>query len=171
MWDVIKRNPISAFAVLLVALIGSFLGYTLWWETTILTSPEWCQKAQRAEQIAPGQTVAQSLEMVKSCNDLLMVQLQAVATDSHFDHGTFSTLVIVLVIVVVAGARASWKLSPTGLEGSLGREAAISTAAAAGAAAGVAAATTAAATNGAAPAAPAVPPPEPPPPGSQKATP
>lgn len=122
MWEVIKKNPVSSFAVLLVALTGGFLAYMSWWETTILTSPDWCQKAQRAERLAPGQDAKQILEALRSCNDMLLVQLNAVAVDSHIDHGTFSLVLVVLIIVVIAGARASWKLTKEGFEGSVGKD-------------------------------------------------
>jgi hypothetical protein len=122
MWDVIKKNPISTFAVACVAATGIFLTYMAIWQTTILASPDWCSKAMRAEQIAPGKTYQQAMEALQSCNNLLLVQLSAVATDSHIDHGAVAFVLIVLIVVVIAGARASWKLGPTGMEGSVGRE-------------------------------------------------
>lgn len=122
MWSVIKNNPISTFAVMLVAVIGGFLIYMSIWQTTILTSPDWCQKAQRAERLAPGQTAQQSLEAIKSCNELLLVQLNAIALDSHIDHGTFAIVIIVLIAVVVAGAKVAFKAGTGGIEGSVGRD-------------------------------------------------
>jgi hypothetical protein len=122
MWGVIKKNPISAFAVLLVAFVGGFLVYMAVWQTTILASPSWCAKALGAEKIAPGQDPKQILESLKSCNEMLLVQLNAIAVDSHIGHGTFAIVIIVLIVVVIAGARASWKLSTTGFEGSVSRE-------------------------------------------------
>lgn len=124
MWEVIKKNPISAFAVLVTTAIGIFLGYMILWQTEILASPTWCAKAMGAEKAAPGQTYQQAMEALKSCNNLLMVQLESLATDSHIDHGVIGTVIIVLIVVVIAGARASWKLGMQGLEGSVGREAA-----------------------------------------------
>lgn len=122
MWGVIKKNPISTFAVLLVAVVCAYLFYMSFWQTTILTSPDWCQRAMRAEQIAPGTTYEQALAALKSCNALQAIQLNAVALDSHIDHGTFSVIIIVLIVVVIAGARASWKVGPTGLEGTVSRD-------------------------------------------------
>lgn len=122
MWDVVKKNPISTFAVLCVAATGLFLAYMAIWQTTILASPDWCAKALRAEQLAPGKTYQQAMEALQSCNNLLLVQLGAVALDSHIDHGAVAFVLIVLIVVVIAGARASWKLGMQGLEGSVGRE-------------------------------------------------
>lgn len=117
MWSVIKKNPISSFAVLLVAVIGGFLIYMSVWQTTILTSPDWCNRAMKAEQLDTGSR----LDAALACVGLQKVQLEAVAVDSHIDHATFAIVIIVLIVVVIAGARASWKVSTTGFEGSVSR--------------------------------------------------
>ena len=163
MWEVIKKNPISTFAVLLVAAVGGFLVYMAVWQTTILASPGWCAKALGAEKLAPGQTYQQAMEALKSCNDLLLVQLNAIAVDSHIGHGTFAVVIIVLIVVVIAGARASFKMGKEGLEGSVGRDAV-----AAGAAAGAAAGEAAGAAAGAAVAATPTPTPAPEEPGGPR---
>lgn len=117
----IAKNPISLFAVLCVAATAAFLGYMALWQTGILTSPDWCHKAQRAERLAPGQSAEQSLEAIKSCNDMLLVQLNAIATDSHIDHSVFGLVLVVLIVVVVAGAKASFKATKDGIEGNVAR--------------------------------------------------
>lgn len=118
----LAKNPISFFAVLCVACTALFLGYMVVWQTSILSSPSWCAKALGAEKAAPGITGAQTLEALKTCNNLLMVQLQALSFDSHIDHTVFGLVLIFLIVVVVAGARASWKLSKTGFEGTVERD-------------------------------------------------
>src|SRR5688572_8724308 len=105
MWDVIKKNPISAFAVLSVTLLSGFLVYMAYWQTTILTSSDWCSRALGAEKAAPGKSAEQSTEALKSCISLMEIQLNAIATDSHINQGTFAMVVIVLFVVVIAGAR------------------------------------------------------------------
>lgn len=122
MWSVIKRNPISSFAVILVAGLLVFLGYMAVWQTNILSSPTWCAKAMGAEKVAPGQTAQQTLEALKSCNNLLMTQVEAIATDSHINHSAFALAFVVLIIVVIAGARAKFKASREGIEGDISRD-------------------------------------------------
>lgn len=117
----VAKNPISTFAVFLVAVSFAFLGYMAVWQTSILTSPDWCRRALGAEKATPGTTSEQATEAVETCNEMLLVQLNAIAWDSHIDHGTIALLLIVLVVVVVAGARASWKLSKDGFEGSVSK--------------------------------------------------
>ena len=122
LWEVIKRNPVSTFAVLSVTALSCFLGYMVVWQTNILSSPTWCAKALGAEKIAPGQSVQQTLETLRTCNTLLLEQVGAIAVDSHINHGAFALAMIVLFVVVIAGARASWKLTKAGFEGSIGKE-------------------------------------------------
>lgn len=129
MWQVIKNNPISTFAVLTAAILAGFIGYMIVWQTNILASPTWCAKALGAEKSVEGSSVQQTRETLQTCNNLLLEQLQAVALDSHINHGVVGLVVIVLFVVVIAGARASWKLSTSGLEGSVSRQDAVANAA------------------------------------------
>lgn len=117
MWEVIKRNPISAFAVLLVAATGLFLAYMAIWQTRILSSPDWCNRAMKAEQLQEGSR----LDAALACVGLQKIQIEAIAFDSHINQGAFALMLIVLIVVVIAGARASWKISASGLEGSVSR--------------------------------------------------
>lgn len=118
----LANNPISFFAVLLVAGLIIFLGYMMVWQTNILSSPTWCARSVGAEKAAPGQSYEQTIEALKSCNNLLMAQVEALATDSHIDHTGMVLAYVVLIVVVVAGARLAFKLSQKGLEGDMGRD-------------------------------------------------
>lgn len=106
LWRTIARNPISLFAVVCVALIAAFLAYMSSRLLTVLESSDWCAKAIQAEKITPGNTYIG----LTTCVDLLKIQLQAVATGFHVSIGAYAFSLIVLIVVVVAGARASAKL-------------------------------------------------------------
>lgn len=113
----LAKNPISTFAVLCVAATGLFLAYMVIWQTNILSSPDWCNRAMNAEKLAE----TSRLDAALACVGLQKVQIEALAFDSHINHSTFAIIIIVLIVVVIAGARASWKLSTSGLEGSVSR--------------------------------------------------
>lgn len=117
MWEVIKRNPISSFGVLCVAATGLFLAYMAVWQTNILSSPDWCNRAMKAEQLQEGSR----LDAALACVGLQKIQIEAISTDSHINHGGFVLMLLFLTVVVVAGARASAKLSPTSLEFNVGK--------------------------------------------------
>lgn len=111
----IAKNPISLFAVLCVACTAAFLGYMILRMAVVLESANWCGKAIQAEKISPGNTYVG----LTTCVELLKIQLQAMATGFHIALGSFASSLIVLIVVVVAGARASWKVGPSGMEGSV----------------------------------------------------
>lgn len=118
MWETLKKNPISAFAVLCVAASALFLAYFTNRMATVLESSSFCAKALQAERITPGNTFVG----LTSCVDLLKIQLQAMALSLHIAIGSFALVLVVLIVVVIAGARASWKVSTAGVEGSVGRD-------------------------------------------------
>lgn len=114
--DTLARNPISTFAVLCVAATAAFLGYMSDRLLTVLESASWCGKAIQAERISPGSTYVG----LTTCVDLLKIQLAAVATGFHIGLSAYAFSLVVLVVVVVAGARASGKI-PGGIEFNVGK--------------------------------------------------
>lgn len=118
-WHTLARNPISTFAVLCVACTAAFLGYMADRMSTVLESSGWCGKAIQAEKISPGSTYVG----LTTCVELLKIQLQAIATGFHISIGAFAFSLVVLIVVVVAGARAAGKL-PGGVEFDIGKDAA-----------------------------------------------
>jgi hypothetical protein len=113
----ISRNPISLFAVFCVACTAAWLGYMSHRLLTVLESSAWCGKAIQAEKVSPGNTFVG----LTTCVDLLKIQLEAVSTGFHIALGSFAFSLIVLIVVVVAGARASGKVA--GMEFDVSRDA------------------------------------------------
>jgi hypothetical protein len=115
----LANNPISTFAVLCVAATGGYLAYMTDRMASVLESSGWCAKAIQAERISPGSTYVG----LTTCVDMLKIQLQAIATGFHISVGSFALTLIVLIVVVIAGAHATFKASSQGIEGSVGRDA------------------------------------------------
>lgn len=103
----LARNPISLFAVLCVACTAAWLGYMSYRLLAVVESTEWCAKAIQAERITPGNTFVGLV----GCIDILKLQLGGVVNGFYIALGSFAFSLIVLVVVVVAGARASGKLA------------------------------------------------------------
>lgn len=118
--DTIARNPISFVAVLSVACTAGFLGYMTHRMADVLESPSWCSTAIQAEKVSPGSTYVG----LTTCVELLKIQLEAMATGFHISVGSFALTLIFLIVVVIAGARASFKLSKDGISGDISRDAA-----------------------------------------------
>lgn len=121
LWQTLARNPISFFAVLCVAACSIYLGILVDRLLDVLTSETWCGKSIQAEKISPGTSFAGLI----SCIDMLKIQLQSLATGFLIAIGGFVFGNLVLVIVVIAGARASGKVGTTGLEFGVGKDTAI----------------------------------------------
>ena len=113
------KNPISSFAVLCVAATGIYLGVLTNRMVGVLDSPDWCGRAVQAEKIVPSNT----FQGLTTCNELLKIQLQSLATGLHISLGTFGMTLLVLVVVVIAGAKASFKVDDTGISGDVSRDA------------------------------------------------
>lgn len=112
LWLTLAKNPISTFAVLCVASTAAFLGYMVLRMSAVLESASWCGKAIQAERISPGSTYVG----LTTCVELLKIQLSAIGLGFHISVGSFALTLIVLIVIVVAGARASGKMSATGVE-------------------------------------------------------
>lgn len=113
----LAKNPISTFAVFCVGCTAAFLGFMAHRLLTVLESSAWCGKAIHAEKISPGSTYVG----LTTCVDLLKIQLEAVATGFHISLTAYALTLIVLIVVVIAGARASGKL-PGGVEFDVSRD-------------------------------------------------
>lgn len=113
----IARNPISFFAVLCVAATAAFLGWMTQQMVDVLESPNWCGRAIQAERIA-----AENFKGLEGCVELLTIQLSAMATGFHISVGSFALTLIVLIVIVVAGARASGKFGASGVEFNVSKE-------------------------------------------------
>lgn len=112
----LARNPISTFAVLCVAATAAFLGYMSDRLLTVLESADWCGKAIQAEKISPGSTYVG----LTTCVELLKIQLSAVSTGFHIGLSAYAFSLVVLIVVVVAGAKASGKMP--GIEFNVSRD-------------------------------------------------
>lgn len=113
----LAKNPVSTFAILCVAGAAIFLGYMTLRMAGVLESSGWCAKAIQAEKISPGTTYVG----LTTCVELLKIQLSAMALGFHIAVGSFALTLVFLIVVVVAGARASAKLTATGMEFNVGK--------------------------------------------------
>ena len=113
----LAQNPISLFAVFCVACTSAWLGYMSYQLLAVVESPDWCAKAIQAERITPGSTFVG----LATCVDLLKIQLNGAVTGFHISLGAFAFSLVVLIVVVVAGAKASGKL-PGGMEFNVGKD-------------------------------------------------
>lgn len=115
----LAANPISTFAVFCVAATGIFLGLMTERLLGVIESPGWCSKAIQAERISPGSTYVG----LTTCVELLKIQLEGAVKGFLISLGSYSFVLLVLIIVVVAGAKANFKIGKDGIEGNVSRDA------------------------------------------------
>lgn len=95
-------NPIRLTAVVIVAIIA---GYVMWMGYSLnetLAGPGWCRTALGAEKASATDGTIKGLD---ACVGLLTIQLRSLATNSHILFGVVALCLLVLIVIVIAGAR------------------------------------------------------------------
>ncbi|KRA83062.1 hypothetical protein [Altererythrobacter sp. Root672] len=108
------RNMIRTWALIAVAVTSAALIYFAWRLIGIIAAPDWCSRALGFEtrpELAMGE-----------CFALLQRQVEALALNSHFAIGTLGLCLAVLVIIVLAGGRVSFRAGRDGVEADVARE-------------------------------------------------
>lgn len=113
------HNPIRAAALVVVAAIGLFVMWMDWRASNILSSPTWCSTAIGADKADANSHV----DAAVSCVGLLTIQLKGIVTDSHIRVLVEALCLLVLVVIVIAGGRLSFKASKDGVETDMGSSA------------------------------------------------
>ena len=117
----ITRGKVVAFALLCVAVTTGFIIYMQVALTEILAAPDWCARAINAEKLA----VTRSTSAIESCVSLLDKQVGSLALNSHIFAGIIALSLLVLIVIVVAGARLDLEASKEGVKAKMGRDDAV----------------------------------------------
>lgn len=99
----IKNQPVRTFALVCVAITSAFVMYMRYWQLSILSSPDWCNRAMKAEQL----DASSRLDAALACVGLQTIQIKSIATNSFIDGGTIALCLLALMVIVVAGGHLS----------------------------------------------------------------
>jgi hypothetical protein len=99
----LPRFTIKSFAVVCVAVIGAYVMWLGYRVNETLAGPTWCATAIGANRADKDSKI----DVAGSCVNLLTIQLRSLATNSHILLGTVALCLVVLIVIVVAGARLS----------------------------------------------------------------
>lgn len=113
------RFTVRGFALICVAVASA---YVMWLGNKVndtLSGPGWCATALGAGKASAGNAPVKGLE---ACVGLLTIQLRSLSISSHILLGTVALCLVVLIVIVVAGAKFSGKVSDTGAEIDLGKD-------------------------------------------------
>ncbi len=111
-------NPIRGFAVLCVAVISTFVMYMRYRQLEVLFSPDWCNRAMKAEQIQEGSR----LDAALACVGLQTIQIKAIASNSYIDGGTIALCLLTLIVIVIAGGKLAFSASKSGVNANIGKD-------------------------------------------------
>jgi hypothetical protein len=98
-----RINKTNVFAIICVAVTTVFVIGMSIWSSNILASASWCRAVIDAHKAAPGT----NLDAGNACVAVLLVQLRALAINSHIYAGVIALCLGALVVIVVAGGRLS----------------------------------------------------------------
>lgn len=113
-----QHNVIRAFALVCVAITT---GYVMWMGYRLnetLSGPGWCGRAIGADKAAEGSKI----DVAQSCVGLLTIQLRSIATNSHILFGVIALCLAVLMVIVVAGGKLSFRGNREGVEANIGKD-------------------------------------------------
>lgn len=104
-------HPIRLFALVCVAVLTGYLMWMAYQLNETLSGPGWCRTALGAEQASSTDGTIKGLD---ACVGLLTIQLKSLSTNSHILFGCLVLSLIVLVVIVIAGARLSGEVGTSG---------------------------------------------------------
>jgi hypothetical protein len=118
--NVERPKVLLGFALAAVAVTSAyvmFMGYRL---NETLSGPGWCKTALGAEKASSTDGAIKGLD---ACVGLLTIQLKSLSTNSHILFGVVALCLAVLIVIVIAGGKLSFKASKEGVETDIGRDA------------------------------------------------
>lgn len=114
----ITRNTIRTFALVCVAATSIFVMIMGVWVMFLLADKSWCDRAIGATKYASGRPDA----ALNGCFALMGQQLDGIMRQGMIYAGVVALCLLVLMVVVVAGGKLSFKASRDGAEGSIGSD-------------------------------------------------
>lgn len=108
-------NWLTFIAIICVAVTSGVIIWLSFTLTEILAAPDWCARAINAEKLA----TVRATSAIEGCMDLLMLQVKALAMNSHIYAGTLALALLVLVVVVIAKARLDLQVAKDGAKAAI----------------------------------------------------
>ncbi len=106
------RNAIRTWALVAVGITSAFIIGTSIWLISILSEQDWCARALGAAKYATGRPEV----AIQSCFNLMEQQVDTLGTALLIEIGVQALSLAVLVVIVLAGGRLSFKGSRDGVE-------------------------------------------------------
>ncbi len=112
----IPRNTIRTFALVCVAATSVFVIIMGVWVMMLLSDKSWCERALGTAKYVNGRPEV----AISGCFSFMGRQLDGITWLGLIYAGVVALSLLVLMVVVVAGGRLSFKAGPSGAEGTIG---------------------------------------------------
>lgn len=109
-------GAVRTWALVTVAVTSSAVIGLAIWLTWVLAYEDWCAKAVGATAYAEGRPEF----AIGGCFQLLRLQVEALAWNSHMVIGVLAMCLLTLIVIVIAGGRLTFKGSKDGVEANIG---------------------------------------------------
>lgn len=115
----LPQNPIRLVAVVCVAVTSAFVMRMSYLLIGTLSGPDWCRTALGA---GKASSIDGTVKGLDACVGLLTIQLKSLAMNSYIFGGVIAGCLAVLVVIVIAGAKAEFEASTTGIKGNVSHD-------------------------------------------------
>ena len=112
------KGQIRTWALVAVAVSSAFVIGIAVWLIAILSAQDWCSRALGAARYATGRPA----NAIDACYDLMGMQVGTLGTALLIVIGVQALCLLVLVVIVLAGGKLSFKASRDGVEADVGRD-------------------------------------------------
>lgn len=114
------RNAIRSWALVAVAISSAFTIGIAVWLVSILSTQDWCSRALGAAKYATGRPQ----QAIDACFSLMGDQVSTLGKALLIVIGVQALSLLVLIVIVLAGGRLSFRASKDGVEANIGKDAA-----------------------------------------------
>lgn len=114
------RNAIRSWALVAVAVSSAFTIGIAVWLIAILSTQDWCSRALGAAKYATGRPQ----QAIDACFNLMGEQVSTLGKALLIVIGVQALSLLVLIVIVLAGGRLSFRASKDGVEANIGKDAA-----------------------------------------------
>lgn len=112
------RNMIRSWALVAVAVSSSFTIGIAIWLISILSTQDWCSRALGAAKYATGRPQ----NAIDACFDLMGQQVSTLGRALLIVIAVQALSLLVLIVIVMAGGRLSFKANKDGIEADIGKQ-------------------------------------------------
>lgn len=112
-----RSHTIRTFALVCVAITSGWMIYVSYWLINLLATTGWCKFA-----VGAADDVQRPEFAVTGCYTLLKAQVAALTNGLYISQGTLAICLMVLMVIVIAGGKLSFRANVDGASMNIGSD-------------------------------------------------